>query len=179
MAHTHHFEVSPRELGTVALFCACGVRMPTALLRAAARGQTSPAPTFSSEARALAAAVPPCAVCDGLGVTDFEHDSAWALRLPLIGLTWDGLLVHYHTAHLLAWVDPDDLDGFNVPGPGYDPAKLPGAHKCKDKQCLKNDPTGHIIVPEGNYVPPTNPVLYRQVRGKMLEITIGPTPKED
>lgn len=41
------------------------------------------------------------------GVTDFEHDSAYALRLPLIGLQLGSLTVHYHTTHFTAWVDPN------------------------------------------------------------------------
>jgi hypothetical protein len=57
------------------------------------------------------------------GVTDFEHDSAYALRLPLIGVQFDGLLVRYHTTFLIGWIDPDAEEDFHVPGPGYDPTK--------------------------------------------------------
>ena len=109
------------------------------------------------------------------GVTDFEHDSAYALRCPLIGVMFDGLLINNHTTHLIAWVDPDNEEEFRVPSPGYNPTKHAEAHRCKDKQCLKDDPKGHIIVPEGFYVPPRNAELYRRVRGKKVEITIGPT----
>lgn len=108
------------------------------------------------------------------GVTDFEHDSAYALRLPLIGVQFDGLLVRYHTTFLIGWIDPDAEEDFRVPGPSYDPAKLQDAHRCRDVRCLKDNPDGHIIVPEGYYVPPHNPKLYKLVAGKRVEIAIGP-----
>lgn len=114
------------------------------------------------------------------GVTDFEHDSAFVVRLPLIGVQFDGLLIHNHYAFLVGWVDPDGADDFHVPGPGYDPTKHKDAHRCKMKECVKEDPKSHIIVPEGFYVPPFDPELYKLVRGKRVEIRIGPVlPEED
>ena len=112
------------------------------------------------------------------GVTDFEHDSAYALKLPLIGLQLNDLAVHYHSTHLVAWVDPEDSDNFRVPDPGYNPAKHKDAYVCKDKRCLDERKKGHIIIPEGFYVPPVNQELYKLVRGKRVEIRIGPTFKE-
>ena len=114
------------------------------------------------------------------GVTDFEHDSAYALKLPLIGVQFSSMLVHYHQTHLIGWVDPDaeDMD-FMVPNPGYNPMKHKDAHVCKDKSCLKENPKGHIIVPQGFYVPPPNPALYKLVRGKRVEIIIGLVVKEN
>lgn len=99
-------------------------------------------------------------------VTDFEHDSAHALRLPLIGLKFDS--VCYHSSKFTAWVDPDGEDEFRVPLPGYNPAEHPDAVKCT--QCK----TAHIIVPEGYYLPPFNKELYNKVRGKKVYISIGP-----
>jgi hypothetical protein len=109
------------------------------------------------------------------GVTDFEHDSAYVCRLPLIGLTMGDLFVYNHHIHFVAWVDPNDPEGFHVPGPGYDPRKEDGAYRCKDGHCKKdNGGKGHMIVPEGFYVPPFNADLYKMVRGKKVEIRMGP-----
>lgn len=110
--------------------------------------------------------------------TDFEHDSAYVLQLPLIGLQLDGLAVYNHHAHFVAWVDPNNPGDFHVPSPGYDPRKEEGAHRCKHPQCLKDDKgkkiEAHIVVPEGFYVPPFNLELYKMVRGKKVEIRMGP-----
>lgn len=102
------------------------------------------------------------------GVTDFEHDSAYALRLPLIGLTID--MVRYSTCVLTAWIDPNDSHNFAVPPPGYNPMNDPQAEQCSSEYC--KDP--HIIVPEHLYVPLFDQELYEAVRGKKVEIRIGP-----
>jgi hypothetical protein len=99
------------------------------------------------------------------GTTDFEHDSAYAIRLPLIGVQFEG--VDYHATRVSAWVDPgNDFEDFHVPRPGYNPMALPNAEKCTDKRC--EEP--HVIVPEGFYVPPFDADLYAAVRGKRVEI---------
>ena len=103
------------------------------------------------------------------GATDFEHDSAHALGLPLIGLTFDRL--YYSRSAFTAWIDPnDDSDSFRVPLPGYNPAKLKNTIKCNDKHCDEK----HIIVPEGYYYPPHDAKLYDLVKGKKVEISVGP-----
>lgn len=120
------------------------------------------------------------------GVCDFEHDSAYALRLPLIGVQLGDLGIHYHNTVLTAWIDPNAVDtfsqDFHVPRPGYDPTKHPKAVTCegiydekKKKYCKWNEGKPHVIVPEGFYVPPFDRELYEAVRGKRVEITIGPT----
>lgn len=109
--------------------------------------------------------------------TDFEHDSAYACWLPLIGVELDQ--VSYHQTHLSGFIDPSQ-DGrypkFRVPEPGYDPRKHPDAVECDAEECLTTsveDGGGpHIIVPEGLFVPPFNPKLYEAVRGKRVEIII-------
>lgn len=100
------------------------------------------------------------------GATDFEHDSAYALSLPLIGLSWSSL--HYHRATFTAWIPPDECSNFRVPRPGYDPFSLRGTTACK--RC----DTHHPIVPEGHYTPPLDRELYKLVAGKAVEINIGP-----
>lgn len=98
--------------------------------------------------------------------TDPEHDSAYALRLPLVGLTCTSVLDHVTTCN--AWVAADADRDFHVPRPGYDPAHHADAvvcGTCKPK---------HRIVPEGFYVPPFDGVLYRAVSGLRVTIEIGP-----
>jgi hypothetical protein len=108
------------------------------------------------------------------GVTDFEHDTAYALQLPLIGVMFDGLMIHHSVTRLCAYINPNvDEDSFHVPPPGYDPSTLPGVHRCKDKQCLASDPKGHLIVPEDNWFPKFDANLFRRVAGKRVEIHIG------
>ena len=98
------------------------------------------------------------------GVTDFEHDSAYALRLSLVGLEFRDIAYHY--ARFNAIIDPDG-DNFHVPMPGYNPMQEKGALMCED--CKEP----HIIVPEGFYVPRFNRELYAAVKGMTVEISIG------
>lgn len=123
---------------------------------------------------------------------DAEHDTASALRLPLIGLTLGDMGVHYSQTYFVAWIDPN-LDDFNVrcgefavPRPGYNPMKHKDAEICegiynekKGLFCKWNDGKKHVIVPEGFYVPPFDRELYEAVCGKRVEIVIGPTAKDD
>lgn len=125
------------------------------------------------------------------GVADIEHDTGFAVRLPLIGLQLGPLAVYYHHTHLFAWVDPN-AEGirtpeFHVPRPGYDPVKHPDTFMCdgiydekKKKYCKWNEGKPHPIIPQGFYVPPYDAELYEAVKGKKVEITIGPAhTKED
>jgi hypothetical protein len=112
-----------------------------------------------------------------LNATDFEEDSAYAICLPLIGFHFE--YIAYHHVIFGAWVAPDagpDKDGsfadFHVPRPGYNPMEHEDAEECSI--CEKP----HIIVPEGYYVPPFDAELYEAVRGKRVEIRIGPAKDE-
>jgi hypothetical protein len=111
------------------------------------------------------------------GVTDFEHDSGYAFKLPLIGVEFE--MVDYHQATFHGWVDPNnDHEDFRVPRPGYNPMKHPKARKCEpSKYC----PGNHMIVPEGFWAgPPTDTELWKAVQGKKVQICIGPVyPKEE
>lgn len=114
------------------------------------------------------------------GATDFEHDSAYALQLPLIGVIFNGC--EYNHVDLTAWVDPDAVDGswtdFHVPtSSDYNPMKHEDAMTCTEHESCKEEP--HIIVPEGFYVPPYDRDLYKKVFGKRVMIRIGPAYKED
>jgi hypothetical protein len=111
------------------------------------------------------------------GVTDFEHDSGYAFKLPLIGIEFE--MVDYHQATFHGWVDPsNDHEDFRVPRPGYNPMKHPKAVTCKpSKYCEGN----HVIVPEGFWAgPPSDVELWNVVKGKKVEILISPVyPKEE
>jgi len=102
-------------------------------------------------------------------VVDFEHDSAYALSLPLIGVRLGPMAVHYHQVSLCGWIDPNVDDNFRVPRPKYNPMAL--ADTRRDKELT--------IVPEGFYLPPFDVELYKAVRGKKVEITISPVYKDE
>lgn len=108
------------------------------------------------------------------GVTDFEHDLAFALRLPLIGLKFE--TCYNGAVEFSAWVDPRNERGFRVPAVPVDPAALPGTVMCDNEQC--GNP--HPIVPEGWYAPPHDPALFAQVAGRRVKIVMyAPDPKDD
>lgn len=109
----------------------------------------------------------------GRGATDFEHDSAYAVQLPIYGVTFDR--VGYHTTVVSGFVSPDlDLDHFRVPEPGYNPFEHPDTHECEDDRCGE----AHPIVPEGLYVPKGDPEKLKAVRGRRVEIHFGPARKK-
>lgn len=106
--------------------------------------------------------------------TDFEHDSAFALRIPLVGLQF--VRMRHSSALFRAWVDPNGYDEFYVPLPGYNPLEHKDTVKCDGKRCGYK----HFIVPEDLYVPPFNKELYEAVRGKEIQIRVGPNwPKQN
>jgi hypothetical protein len=109
----------------------------------------------------------------GHGATDFEHDSAWAFKLPLIGVEFESL--DYGKVTLRAWVAPSEVKSmsrsFHVPRPGWNPLELPETEKCTDRHCSDK---GHPIVPEGLYSgPPFDAQLYEMVRGCAVKIMSG------
>lgn len=103
----------------------------------------------------------------GFGATDFEHDSAHILKLPLVGLKLE--MVIGHMSILTAFIHGDGEQFHVPPNSKYNPMKLPEACICKEKRCGKP----HPIVPEGFYVPPYNRELHRRVMGKRVEIRMG------
>ena len=105
------------------------------------------------------------------GVTDFEHDSAYALRLGLVGLEF--ATMYNGSVHLLAYIDPNCSSEFRVPEPEYNPMKLEGAYECSDCE------DRHIIVPEDYYTPPFNKELYKEMRGKKIRILMAPPRNKD
>lgn len=105
------------------------------------------------------------------GVTDFEHDSAYAFQLDLIGWTFDS--IRDSAVTFTAWIPAElqGLDEFRIPGPGYNPMKRDDAYLCDTDHCAE-DP--HIMVEEGYFIAPANPELYKLVRGRRVRITIRP-----
>ena len=101
------------------------------------------------------------------GVTDFNHDSAHAIQLPLIGLTFNDMIFD-GVIMFSAWVDPNAEDDFRVPDPGYDPVAMEDTYTCED--CEKP----HPIIREGLYAGPRNKALYKKVRGRKISIQIAP-----
>ena len=102
-------------------------------------------------------------------VTDHEHSSAYAIQFQVVGLTFKHLW--YHTAHFQAWIDPNDPESFHIPKPGYDPAKIAGVETCTDPHC---EDKPHLILPDGYYVPKFERELWEFVKGKPIEIHVGP-----
>jgi hypothetical protein len=74
------------------------------------------------------------------GLTDAEHDSAYAIILPLVGVKL--LSVQRHEVTLVAWINAENSNNFRVPNAKYDPTMLPGAFTCT--ACDEH----HLIVPE-------------------------------
>lgn len=92
--------------------------------------------------------------------TDFEHDSALAFSIPIIGLTF----VHVYNGTVLfrAFIAPPqshyDWEDFRVPREIIDLKEATQCDYCED---------AHPIV---EYLPEANPELYRQLSGREIEI---------
>lgn len=115
-----------------------------------------------------------------VGVTDFEHDSGYAFQFRLAGCEFR--FMDSGRSWFDGFIDASDTDeigaeDFRVPQESnYNPMKHPNAYKCTE---CKGVDKGHIIVPEGLYLPPKNIDLYRKVRGKRVTIITGPNLKND
>jgi hypothetical protein len=95
------------------------------------------------------------------------------LQLPLVGFEFDGL--YYHMSSFTAFVDPNDSNSFRVPRSKYNPLRMKESVRCKSGSCARKP---HIIVPEGHYAgAPFDRELYEAVRGKRVDIEIGPVVK--
>ncbi len=98
-----------------------------------------------------------------VGYTDFEHDSAKALTIPMIGVK---LATGFSgCVRLIGWIDfnPERANDLRIFNPN---ALDKEASTCKD--CEKP----HPIV---QYVPSPDPVLFNKIRGMQVEIFIGAT----
>jgi len=102
--------------------------------------------------------------------TDFEHDTASVIRLPLVAVSIG--LVYHNRVRFNALVEPR-IDkrwnpDFHVPRPGYDPPRDP----CESPYC-KEKGNEHLMVNEGFYVPPFDEELYAAVAGVPVDIYMG------
>jgi hypothetical protein len=100
------------------------------------------------------------------GMTDPEHDSAYILWLPLVGLQLD--MIHYGQTILKGFVGGGDSSDFRVPGPDFKIKRLEAAEKCT--QCRGKDK--HLMLPEGLWLPEENPELLSKLAGRVVEIRI-------
>ncbi len=101
--------------------------------------------------------------------TDFEHDSAYAIRIGLVAVEFDDV---YYGQSTFTGIINTRPDNFHVPTPGYDPRKLAETVPCDEKRCTEVGGP-HVIVPEDFYVPPTNQKLFERVAGHYVEIMFG------
>lgn len=112
-----------------------------------------------------------------MDATDFEHDSAYVINLPLVGLQLDS--VWYNQCNFIAWIDPESGEfgpNFRVPtSSDYDPRKLEDTYMCESDRCEKP----HPVIPEKYYQPPFDRKLFEKVRGKKVEISFGPVRKSE
>lgn len=115
----------------------------------------------------------------GRGATDFEHDSAYVLQLPIFGVTFKH--VWYNSVELIGFIPPDmRRDDFKVPAAGYDPFEHPETEMCDpDPEYHGADHKPHPIVPQGMYVPQGSKEQWQLVRGKRVRIVFGPVRKDE
>lgn len=98
------------------------------------------------------------------GVQDFEHSSAYAVRINLVGLRFKFTSGHvsYFEAHLTP-----KYDDIRIHEPDFDPTKVKGAVMCKECE------DKHLLLPDGYYIPPVYKYA-KLVAGTRVSITIGP-----
>jgi len=110
----------------------------------------------------------------GDGATDFEEDSAYALSMNIISPKINTIV--YGSTWIDAFIDPNPYGSsdFKVPlSNDYDPRKHPDAYVCEAPACLAHPNGAHPIVPEGMWMPPENPQLFKRMRGLPITIRIG------
>lgn len=110
------------------------------------------------------------------GVTDFEHDSAYVFRIPIVGVKFNFMDNGWTSlTGLLLGKEPEELRLMA----GYNPLLLEGTVLCNDERCTRDPeekkrwPQGHPIIPEGYYAGPImkNTKLYQQLVGSTVEIS--------
>lgn len=107
--------------------------------------------------------------------TDFEHSPANVMSMELVGVEFTD--ISYGRTSFQAWIKSDEPDDFRVPPAGYNPLRHKDTSPCKDKNCKRDEP--HLIIPEGNYIPPINFELFEQVKGRRIQVSTGLRHKEE
>jgi hypothetical protein len=102
------------------------------------------------------------------GVTDFEHDSAYAVRIEVI----DVQLVNIYGGciELKTWVSAEDERGVSVPRKSILSFDELGAVPCEDEHCVGEE--SHLIVE--SFSPANDVELWKRLRGRELRIEIVP-----
>lgn len=100
------------------------------------------------------------------GITDFEHDSCYAVHIDLVGLRY--LFTSSHVSHFEAHLTTKHED-IRIHEPDYEPEKTKGAWRCKEKSCEDK----HLMLPDGGFTPPIYKFA-RVVAGRRISITMGP-----
>lgn len=107
------------------------------------------------------------------GVTDFEHDSAYAFMFEAIGFEFESS--YFGNLRFTGWIHHAEAEQFKIPNPGYDPTKDPKTGRCGAKVCKaeaksrKQEP--HLIVER--FVPPPNKKMFELLKGKRFFLTFG------
>ena len=99
------------------------------------------------------------------GITDFEHDSCYVVRIDLVGLKYS------FTDGQISWFEAvitPEIEDIRIHDPSFVPEKVKGAYECDVESCEK-----HLILPEGYYTPPIYKYA-KAVAGKRIRILTGP-----
>jgi len=96
-------------------------------------------------------------------ITDFAHDTAWVVRIDLVGFQY--IYTRRHVTYFRAYLTPDPKD-ILIHSPDFIPEKVEGAIRCSN--CQDN----HLILPEDYYVPPVYELAH-VVAGKQVSIVMG------
>jgi hypothetical protein len=108
-------------------------------------------------------------------ITDFEHDSCWAVRVDLIGVHFT--YVYAHTVMLDAWITTDPRE-IKLHPQEFVPENVDNVFKCDDPEHYGPDHKPHLILPEDLYIPPVYEHA-RIVAGQRVSIRIGPKWNDD
>lgn len=107
----------------------------------------------------------------GSGVTDFEHDSAYALRVDVIDVQL--VSIQDGCVDLRAWVAAEDADGLNVPSKSILSLEELGVEPCSE--CEGDEK--HLII--NTFTRKADVELWKRLRGRELRISIVPKRPEE
>ena len=121
-----------------------------------------------------------------LNATDFEHDSAYAFKIALIGVEFE--MLHGGTFWFHGWIDAADPTDFCMYPPGVDP--YADAAPCKARECKTSPhriverfaPPSASLIKESGRLPGdvATQQLWERVRGQLIKIVItrGPATED-
>lgn len=116
------------------------------------------------------------------GITDFEHDAAYAFVFEAIGVEFES--AYFGDFRFSGWIAFHDYSQFRIPEAAYDPNKDPEGSRCTEKSCKaeakKKGEKPHLILGE-RFSPKANLELFKKLRGRRFIIQFGsyePVPAE-